>query len=71
MTANEKRAALVNKIMSREKKNTYTNDTTLRLEVGGKPAGKNGWSDCSSCVQWVFKQALGINIGGYTVIKAC
>ena len=67
MTANEKRAALVNKIMSREKKNTYTNDTTLRLKVGGEPAGKNGWSDCSSCVQWVYKQALGVNVGGYTV----
>lgn len=67
MTANEKRQALVDKILSRQKKNTYTNDTALRLMVGGKPPGKAGWSDCSSCVQWVYKEVLGVNIGGYTV----
>lgn len=40
--------------------NQYTQDANLRTQVG------SGYSDCSSFAQWVYKNALGVDPGGYT-----
>ena len=41
-------------------KNQYTQEAGLRTRVG------SGYSDCSAFAQWVYKNALGIDPGGYT-----
>lgn len=60
MTNNEKRAALVEKIESREGKNQYSQNDELREKVG------SGYSDCSSLQRWVHEKVLGIDIGDNT-----
>ncbi|MDL2205374.1 C40 family peptidase [Eubacteriales bacterium OttesenSCG-928-N13] len=62
MTAKEKRAAVVAKAKSREKKNQYTQGSK-RTQVG------SGWSDCSSFVRWCYLQVLGQDIGGNTAAQ--
>lgn len=62
MTDTEKRALIVSKAKSREKKNKYTQGAK-RDQVGA------GWSDCSSFVRWCYKQICGIDIGGNTVAQ--
>ena len=59
MTNREKRIAVVEKVISREGKNTYTQGSK-RTQVS------NGYSDCSSLQQWAYKQILGIDIGDNT-----
>lgn len=59
MTDNEKRQAIANKIISREGKNQYTQDSR-RYQVD------KGYSDCSSLVQWAEREVLGINVGDNT-----
>lgn len=58
-TANEKRTEVVNKLMSRKRKNIYDKENK-RLMVG------SGFGDCSSTVAWAYKEAIGMEIGGYT-----
>lgn len=59
MTNDEKRSAAVQAVVSRENRNSYTNDDNLRLEVA------SGHSDCSSLQQWAYQQ-IGMEIGDYT-----
>ena len=45
---------------SRIGKNQYTQDANLRTKVD------SGYSDCSAFAQWAYKQAIGVDPGGYT-----
>lgn len=60
MTANEKRNLLVSKVLTREKKNKYSQDVTKRTLI------ESGWGDCSGTVWYWYKKLLGINIGANT-----
>ncbi len=62
MTNRELRAAVVQKAVSREKKNQYTQGDK-RTQVG------SGFSDCSSFVRWCYLQILGVDIGGNTAAQ--
>lgn len=52
--------AAVNLVLSREGKNTYTQNQNLRFKGG------EGYSDCSGLMYWAYKTAFGIDIGTYT-----
>lgn len=56
MTATEKRKAVVNKIKSRERKNTYSQGSN-RTQVG------SGYGDCSSTTRWAYLEAINVDIG--------
>ncbi|MGN0243474.1 MAG: phage protein [Lachnospiraceae bacterium] len=56
---NIKQQSLKEKILSRVGKNQYTQGAN-RMLCG------SGYSDCSSLQQWVYKQVLGVDIGGDT-----
>lgn len=58
LNAVEKRQKVKEYVLSREGKNSYT-QSAKRTQVD------NGYSDCSSLMQWAFK-LLGIEIGSYT-----
>ncbi len=60
MTANEKRNLLASKVLTREKKNKYSQDVTKRTLI------ESGWGDCSGTVWYWYKKLFGINIGTNT-----
>lgn len=60
MTVNEKRNLLVSKVLTREKKNKYSQDVTKRTLI------ESGWGDCSGTVWYWYKKLFGINIGTNT-----
>ncbi|WP_310603870.1 peptidoglycan-binding protein, partial [Anaerosporobacter sp.] len=62
LSADEKRKLVVKKIKSRENKNKY-NKENLRLRVA------TGYGDCSSTVAWAYKEAVNIDIGGYSAAQ--
>lgn len=60
MTANEKRELLVNKALSRQKKNQYSQDVTKRTLI------EKGYGDCSGTVWYWYRKLFEINIGANT-----
>ena len=56
MSSESKRQAVVDKGLSRERQNQYT-QSSKRTLVG------SGYGDCSSTVRWCYQQVLGIDIG--------
>lgn len=56
MSSESKRQAVVDKGLSRERQNQYT-QSSKRVLVG------SGYGDCSSTVRWCYQQVLGIDIG--------
>ena len=52
--------SVVNLVISREGKNSYTQNQNLRFKGG------EGYSDCSALMYWAYKTAYGIDIGTYT-----
>lgn len=56
MTNKEKREAVYGALVSRIKKNQYTQDSR-RSQVA------NGFGDCSSTTRWAYQSVLGIDIG--------
>lgn len=65
MTADEKRKAVVELLLTRVKKNQYTQGSK-RNQVFEEPTG---FGDCSSTVRAGYKRVLGIDIGGNTVVQ--
>lgn len=63
LNAEEKRNLVKEKIKSRKDKNIY--DQSKREQVG------SGFGDCSSTVQWAYKEAIGIDVGVNTVAQYC
>ena len=60
MTANNKRNLLVTKVLTREKKNKYSQDVTKRTLI------ESGYGDCSGTVWYWYKKLFGIDIGANT-----
>ena len=60
MTAEEKRNLLVKSALTREKKNTYSQDAEKRIKI------ESGYGDCSGTVWYWYHKLFGINIGGNT-----
>ena len=60
MTANHKRELLVSKVLTREKKNKYSQDVTKRTLI------ESGYGDCSGTVWYWYKKLFGMNIGANT-----
>ncbi|ABX43209.1 C40 family peptidase [Lachnoclostridium phytofermentans] len=67
MTLSEQRQLLVESLKRREYKNTYTQDSKLRLNVYENP---RGYGDCSSTMFTTYKMISGINIGSYSSSQA-
>lgn len=57
----EQRNKVVELMKSLEDKNTFSQSTRYRLRVG------HGYGDSASTVQYIYREALGINIGTYIV----
>lgn len=62
MSEAEIRKALVEKVKSREGKNQYTQSEKRTLVAWG-------YSDCSSLMQWAYREVLGIDIGEDTAVQ--
>ncbi len=60
MTANEKRELLINKALSREKKNQYSQNVNKRTLI------EKGYGDCSGTVWYWYHKLFNINIGANT-----
>ena len=60
MNITEMRAAYREALLSREKKNQYSQDDSRRFLV------ESGWGDCSSTPYYWLKKLFGLNIGDYT-----
>lgn len=67
MTLSDQRQLLVESLKKREWKNTYTQDSKLRLNVYEDP---KGYGDCSSTMYTTYKKIVGINIGAYSSSQA-
>lgn len=60
MTSNEKRSYLVEKVLSREKKNKYSQDLDKRTLI------ESGYGDCSGTMWYWYYKLFNINIGANT-----
>ena len=60
MNTNEKRNLLVEKALTREKKNQYSQDVNKRTRI------ESGYGDCSGTVWYWYKKLFGIDIGANT-----
>ena len=60
MTATEKRNAIVSSALTRERKNTYSQDADKRTRI------ESGYGDCSGTTWYWYHKILGIDIGGNT-----
>ena len=60
MTPNEKREILVKNVLTREKKNQYSQDINKRTMI------ESGYGDCSGTVWYWYRKLFGINIGANT-----
>lgn len=60
LNTNEKRNLLVEKALTREKKNQYSQDVNKRTRI------ESGYGDCSGTVWYWYKKLFGIDIGGNT-----
>ena len=61
LSAAEQRVKVVETLKSLEEKNKFSQSTRYRLRVN------NGYSDSTSVIQYVYREALGMNIGTYIV----
>ena len=60
MTIQEKRNMIVEKALTREQKNQYSQDVTKRTLI------EKGYGDCSGTVWYWYKNLFGLNIGANT-----
>ena len=60
MTVDEKRDLLVQKTLTRLKKNVYSQDSNKRTKI------ESGYGDCSGTVWYWYNKLFGIDIGGNT-----
>ena len=63
MTANEKRNLLVQKALTREKKNQYSQNLDRRTMI------ESGYGDCSGTVWYWYYKLFGMNIGANTEMQ--
>lgn len=67
MTLPELRQSLIQSVESRIDKNTYSQNSELRLKVYENP---KGFGDCSSTMYMTYKKISGISIGGNSSAQA-
>lgn len=67
MTLPDLRQSLIQSVESRIDKNTYSQNSNLRLQVYENP---KGYGDCSSTMYMTYKKISGISIGGNSSAQA-
>ena len=60
MNLKQKRALLINKVLSRKQKNYYSQDADKRTKI------ESGYGDCSGTMWYLYKKIFGIDIGTNT-----